>query len=61
MKLVGMMPVRNEDWVLGLSLRAALLFLDEVVVLDHGSSDGTPELLASIAAEHPGRVHRLAE
>jgi glycosyltransferase involved in cell wall biosynthesis len=61
MKLVGMMPVRNEDWVLGLSLRAALLFLDEVMVLDHGSSDRTPELLARITAEHPGRVHRLAE
>lgn len=61
MKLVGMMPVRNEDWVLGLSLRAALLYLDEVVMLDHGSSDGTPDLLATIAAEHPGRVHRLAE
>lgn len=61
MKLVGMMPVRNEDWVLGLSLRAALLFLDEVVVLDHGSSDRTPELLAAVAAEHPGRIHCLAE
>ncbi|HLX07511.1 MAG TPA: glycosyltransferase [Thermoanaerobaculia bacterium] len=61
MKLVGMMPVRNEDWVLGLSLRAALLFMDEVVVLDHGSSDRTPELLAQIAGEHPGRVHLLAE
>jgi glycosyltransferase involved in cell wall biosynthesis len=61
MKLVGMMPVRNEEWVVGLSLRAALLFLDEVVVLDHGSSDRTPELLAAIAAEHPERVHRLAE
>src|SRR5260370_28219717 len=61
MKLVGRVPVRNEDWVVGLALRAALLSLDEVVVLDQGSRDGTPELLASIAAEHPGRVHRLAE
>jgi glycosyltransferase involved in cell wall biosynthesis len=61
MKLVGMTSVRNEDWVLGLSLRAALLFLDEVVVLDHCSSDRTPELLASIAAEHPGRLHCLTE
>lgn len=61
MKLVGLMPVRNEEWVLGLSLRAALLFVDEMVVLDHASSDGTPELLTRIAAEHPGRVHCLTE
>jgi hypothetical protein len=61
MKLVGLMPIRNEEWVVGLSLRAAMLFMDEMVVLDHASSDSTPELLAAIAAEHPGRIHLLSE
>jgi hypothetical protein len=61
LKLVGLMTVRNEEWVLGLSLRAALLFLDEAIVLDHASTDGTPSLLGSIAAEHPGRVRLLRE
>lgn len=55
------MAVRNEGWVLGLSLRAAMLFVDEMVVLDHASTDGTPDLIERIAAEHPGRVHRLTE
>lgn len=61
MKLVGLMSVRNEEWVLELSLRAALLFVDEMVVLDHASRDGTPDILARVAAEHPRRVHLLAE
>lgn len=61
MKLVGVMAVRNEQWVLGLSLRAALLAVDELVVLDHASSDGTPALIDCVAREHPGRVHTLYE
>lgn len=61
MKLVGLMTVRNEEWVLGLSLRAALRFVDEMVVLDHASTDGTAALVERIAAEHPGRVRSLRE
>lgn len=61
LKLVGLTTVRNEEWVLGLSLRAALQFVDEMVVLDHASTDGTPALVARIAAEYPGRVRCLRE
>lgn len=61
MKFIALMPVRNEAWMVGLSLRVALLWCDEVVALDHASTDRTPEILAEIAAEHPGRLHILHE
>lgn len=56
MKIVGVMLARNEDWIIGLSLRAALLWCDEVVVLDHGSTDGTPGIVAEVQREHEGRI-----
>lgn len=61
MKLVGTMVARNERWVLGVSLRAALMVVDEMILLDHASTDGTADLVARIADEHPGRVHFLSE
>ncbi len=56
MKLIGIMPARNEEWVLGASLRAALMWCDEVVVLDHASTDGTRAIINKVAAEHLHRV-----
>ncbi len=40
MKLVGIMPVRNEGWILSLSVPALLEWVDELVILDHASFDG---------------------
>lgn len=48
MKLIGLMCVRNEDWILRLSARAALAWCDELVVIDHESTDGTPGILANL-------------
>ena len=59
MKIVATIPVRNEDWCLGLTLRALLRWVDSVVVLDHASTDGTREILAEVDAEHPGRLATL--
>lgn len=59
--LIGLMVVRNEEWVLGLSLRAALLAVDEMIVLDHASTDRTPEILAQVSGENPGRLQVLRE
>ncbi|MGI5338888.1 glycosyltransferase family 2 protein [Streptomyces sp. CA-181903] len=57
MKIVGCMLVRNESWVLGCSLRAALEWCDAVVVIDHASTDRTPALLEEIGTEvGPNRV-----
>lgn len=51
MKLIGLMPVRNESWVLGLSLRAALKWCDEVVVMDHASSDNSLAIAEAVQME----------
>lgn len=59
MKIVGMMMVRNEDWVLGLSLRAALEWCDEVLVLDHRSTDRTGEIIDEVKAEAGCRLRRV--
>ncbi len=56
MKLIGIMPARNEEWVLSASLRAALMWCDEMVVLDHASTDGTRAIINKVAAEHLHRV-----
>lgn len=61
MKIIGMMACRNEDWILGLSARAALMWLDELVIFDHASSDRSREIQRELAAEFPGRVDLIVE
>ena len=56
-KLVEIMPVRNEGWILGFSLRAALMWADQVVLLNHNSTDNTEQIIKDVAAENPGRVY----
>src|ERR1051326_5326205 len=56
MKLIGLMPVRNESWVLGLSARAALAWCDELILLVHASTDATGEIAEALSCEYPGRV-----
>jgi glycosyltransferase involved in cell wall biosynthesis len=59
-KTVALMKVRNEEWVLGCSLPAALLAADEVVILDHASTDRTPDIIRRTSELYAGRVHTLA-
>ncbi len=61
MNLIAIMPARNEAWIIGASLRAALLWCDEVVVLLHACTDHTSEIVCEVGNEHPGRVHVIAE
>lgn len=57
MKLTGLMLCRNEDWVLGLSLRVALLWCDSVVVLLHCCVDRSREIVEEVIRENKrGRV-----
>lgn len=61
MKLLGMMPVRNEAWCLELSLRVALLWCDEVVVLLHACTDDSERIARDVLRESPGRVTILRD
>jgi glycosyltransferase involved in cell wall biosynthesis len=45
MNLIALMPVKNEAWVLRASAEIALQYSDGIVILDHGSTDGTSEIL----------------
>jgi hypothetical protein len=61
LKIIGMMACRNEDWILGLSARAALMWLDELVIFDHASSDRSREIQRELMAELPGRIDVILE
>lgn len=59
MKIIAMMPARNEGWVLGLSLRAALRWCDEVVLGLHACEDDTNSILGSLPPDEALRVEVL--
>jgi hypothetical protein len=61
MKLIATMLLRNEAWVVGLSARVALMWVDHLVCLVHASTDATEQIIEGVAAEHPGRVTILRE
>jgi len=44
MKIIVLMPVKNEEWILEESLKTASLFADHIIVGDQGSIDRTPEI-----------------
>lgn len=51
MKIIGLMLARNEDWVIGLSARVALMWCDALVVIVHRSTDRTWNILEDICKE----------
>ena len=55
-KLVALTATRNEDWVLGFSLRVSLSYCDAVIITDHGSTDRTAQIISEARAEFPNRV-----
>jgi hypothetical protein len=59
MKLVGLMAVRNEAWCLGLTLRAALMWCDEMVVLNHASTDATADIIGEVFDAEAPRLHTI--
>ena len=61
MKLVCVMPVRNEAWVIGLTARAVLMWCDELVVIDHASTDATVAELMHVRNDVGPRIHKWTE
>ena len=51
MKLIGLMPVRNEAYCLGLTLRAALMWCDEMVVYCHACTDDSYKIARDVMVE----------
>ncbi len=71
MQIVGIVLVRNEDTFVERAARNAAVFCDQLLLVDHGSKDQTPEILTRLAAElpatkfvpirHPGESHALIQ
>lgn len=51
MKIVGLMPARNEAWVIGFSARVALRWVDELVILCHACTDATATIAVELAKQ----------
>ena len=47
MKIILLMPTKNEDWILNSTLASALQLVDAAIVYDQQQSDGTLEILNS--------------
>jgi len=59
MILTALLKVKNEQWVLPLTLPAMLMVVDNVVVLDHASTDRTPEIIAKYQKSEPERIYPI--
>ncbi len=52
MKVIALLPVRNEAWVLEHSLSCLSAFCDVVIVSDQGSTDGSQEICRRFPKVH---------
>lgn len=51
MKIIALMPVRNEEWILGVTIPQLRKYVDQIICLDAGSVDRTIGILRSYGAE----------
>ncbi len=57
--MTGLMLCRNEDWILGLSARAALLWCYRLVILLHACEDDSKAIVQELQREQPGRIELI--
>lgn len=46
-KIIALLPVRNEAWIIGRTLAALTAFCDHIIVADQSSTDGTLDILST--------------
>lgn len=51
-KIIVLMPVKNEAWILPLSLQAASVWADMIILSDQGSTDGSKEIARRFPKVH---------
>ena len=61
MKLINILPVRNEGHELGCTLRSMLDWCDEVVILEHLCTDDTHQIVETVNSEQPGCIHVVSD
>lgn len=55
----AMVRIRNEDEFLYPAVKSIVEHVEEVVLIDHLSTDRTPQIIAQLVAEHPERVRAV--
>jgi hypothetical protein len=50
MKIVGMLPVKNEEWILPTFLSNVMPIVDELIVIDDDSTDNSKQILEAAGA-----------
>lgn len=46
MKVIALMPVKNEGWILDYTLTCLVNFVDEIIALEDQSTDNTLDILS---------------
>jgi glycosyltransferase involved in cell wall biosynthesis len=62
MKIIALMPVKNEAWIIGRTLSVLARFCDHIIVADQRSTDGTSEILKEFSpkvtvVDNPSATH----
>lgn len=57
--LSAMVRIRNEEQFLRTAILSIVDVLDEVVLIDNLSDDGTPSIIADLVRENPGKVRSV--